>query len=62
LSQLHSEILSGVVGKVMAFSSDLGDPLIQSAVFYFGMGDIHLDRQTLSVIAVLVAALIEELI
>lgn len=43
-------------------SSDLGDPLLQSAVFYFGMGDVHLDRQTFSVIGMLVASFVEELI
>lgn len=55
-------LMSGFLGKMMEASADLGDPLLQSAVLYFGLGEVHLDKQTFSVLGMLVASLIEELV
>ncbi len=54
--------MAGFLCKMMEASADLGDPLLQSAVLYFGLGDVHLDKQMFSVFGMLVASLIEELV
>lgn len=54
--------MSSFLGKMMEASADLGDPLLQSAILYFGLGEVHLDKQTLSVLGMMVASLIEELV
>jgi hypothetical protein len=55
-------MMAGFLCKMMEASADLGDPLLQSAVLYFGLGDVHLDKQMFSVFGMLVASLIEELV
>ncbi len=54
--------MAGFMGKIMDISADLGDPVFQSAVLYFGLGEVHLDKQTFSVLGMLIASVIEELV
>lgn len=53
---------TGILERMVELSSDLGDPILQSAVLYFGLGDLHLDRQFFSVLAMMITSVIEELI
>jgi|GEM_PF-5240965 len=53
---------SGIFGALLGASSEMGDPILQSAILYFGLGEVHLDSRFATVVALLISSIIEELL